>query len=47
MAVDQGASIDSQKEPVNDTIDSAYDVISDTGLGGEIKLTLIRNDGYN
>ena len=36
-----------EKEPVYDTVDPAYEVISDTGLGEEIKLTVIRNDAYN
>ena len=45
VAVDQGTS--RETEPVYDTIDPAYDVISDTGLGGEIKLTVTMNDAYN
>ena len=44
-AVDQRAAI--EKEPVYDNIDPAYEVISDTGLGGEIKLAVTVNDAYN
>ena len=45
VAVDQGAGIDLQKEPVYDTIDPAYDVIRDTGLVGETKFAM--NDAYS